>query len=196
MRKRGKIKVGISGLLNAAIGCPDERMRLFSNSGVRRQDMWVYSYRDNVSFSLKELEKKKLKPFVQNIAVHLFMVINPLPGYEFSIANNKSDIVNSWAKPAIMMLRRYKRTLRDISLSLYPEDELDIVGELKANHGYKAISAPEGYINQIYDYFFAEFDYYTVARKSSMENQVLYTTVDRVVQLVRTNPLQRKVIVS
>lgn len=157
--------------------------------------MWVYSRLDNVSFSLKQLEEKKLKPFMKNIIVHLFMVINPLPGHEWSINNNKSDIVNSWTKPAIMMLRRYKRTMKDISADLEPEDYSDIVDELKADHDYEAIVVPEGYFDQIYSYFFAEFNYYTVARKSSIENQVLYKTLDRVVSLMQTNDLQGKVIV-
>ena len=93
------------------------------------------------------------------------------------------------------MLRRYKRRLIDISADLCPEDESDIVDELKANHDYKVILVPEGYFNQIYSYFFAEFNYYTVARKSSIENQFLYKTLDRVVSLMQTNDLQGKVIV-
>lgn len=157
--------------------------------------MWVYSRLDNVSFSLKQLEEKKLKPFTKNLIVHLFMVINPLPGHEWSVDNNKRDIVNSWTKPAIMMLRRYKRRLIDISADLCPEDESDIVDELKANHDYKAILVPEGYFDQIYSYFFAEFNYYTVARKSSIENQFLCKTLDRVVRLMQTNHLQGKAIV-
>ncbi|MGN0029337.1 MAG: hypothetical protein ACI35Q_06410 [Marinilabiliaceae bacterium] len=132
---------------------------------------------------------------MKNIIVHLFMVVNPLPGHEWSICNNKTDIVNNWAKPAIMMLRRYKRRLIDVSADLCPEDESDIVDELKANHDYKVILVPEGYFDQIYSYFFAEFNYYTVARKSSIENQFLYQTLDRVVMLMQTNDLQGKVIV-
>ena len=157
--------------------------------------MWVYSRFGNASFSLKQLEEKKLKPFTKNIVVHLFMVINPLPDYELSIANNKSDIVNNWVKPAIMMLRRYKRRLKDISADLCPEDELDIVDELKTNHGYKAVLVPEGFFRMIYRTFFLAFGSLTLFKKTSIANPVLYESLDTVIKMVSTSPLQGKVIV-
>lgn len=157
--------------------------------------MWVYSRLDNVSFSLKQLEEKKLKPFTKNIIVHLFMVINPLPGHEWSIDNNRTDIVNNWAKPAIMMLRRYKRTMIDIMADLEPDDYSDIVDELKTKHDYEVILVPEGYFKMIFRYFLYEFGYYTISRKSSIENSVLYDTLDTVIQSVSNSPLQGKVIV-
>ncbi|MGN0029338.1 MAG: hypothetical protein ACI35Q_06415 [Marinilabiliaceae bacterium] len=141
------------------------------------------------------MEEKKLKPFMKNIIVHLFMVINPLPGHEWSIYNNKTDIVNNWAKPAIMMLRRYKRTMIDIMADLEPEDYSDIVDELKAKHDYKVILVPEGYFKTIYRSFSFEFGCYTIFRKSSIENSVLYDTLDTVIQSVSNSPLQGKVIV-
>lgn len=187
-----KRPVGLSRYIKQAI----EGQRLFSETLPPIGDVRIFSYLDgNVLYSLRNSEKAKVKKWSKLIVLHLFMVINPKPGMDYTIHKNRHDVVKNWFEPILGVLREANRNFTDALPALSTNDEKSIIDALKDKHQYNAIKVPKCYLGQIYCDFIAAA-HSCVSRKRAYTEDELYEIVDSVVAQVKSRPMQKEVIVK
>lgn len=130
---------------------------------------YLFFNSENRLFTKRSDDLDKISSIIIKMIAHAFMIINPLPGQEYTRNKNMNDLVQKWMRSSYKAWIESKITITmGINKLKYTHNlSSKVKKELLKNHGYKYIDSSA---DQAYMYLIV----------NALENAIIYTSRARI----------------
>lgn len=155
----------------------------------------IFTHRDkDILYSKRISEKGKVKKHTRLLLQHLFILANPGPGMEHAAEQSRRYIVKKMLEPVFIVLRETNTGIEEGLPILSGFEANAVLNDLRHGHGYKWIKVHECYMTQLYLYLHIETNYLPYP-KNEFSEKILYDAVDGAIARIKSDPMQKDVIV-